>query len=297
MKAAICTAYGPPEVLKIQNVLKPVPKANEILVKIKATAVNSGDVRVRGMKVTGFLKLMMHLVIGFTKPRKPILGVVFAGEVEETGRDVSLFKQNDKVFAITGFKFGCFAEYITVKENSAVEIMPRNATFDEAAAIVFGGSTATHFLQKVKLQPDQKVMIYGATGAVGTSAVQIAKHMGANVTAVCSAGGKNLADSLGADTVLDYTKDGWNDGHYDVVLDAVGKIKKNDVSSNKFLTVGGMEVSAETKAQLIYLRDMFENGQLKAAIDRTYTLDQIVAAHHYVDSERKKGNVVIQCSQ
>lgn len=303
MKAIICTKYGSPEVLKVVELPKPEPKPDEILVRIKATAVNSGDVRVRGLKVEGFLKIVMRFVLGFTKPRKPILGTVLSGIVEKTGSNVKSFKIGDEIFAMTGFKFGTYAQYIALKEKSALALKPAKATHEEAAAIIFGGSTALHFLQKAKINENagRNILIYGATGSVGTAAIQIAKFYKANVTAVCSESGAELAKSLGADEVVDYNKtDFCKTGKtYNIIFDAVGKIKKKDAAScltkdGKYITVGGLEVASETKAQLLFLKDLFDNGQLSPAIDKIFTMDEMVEAHRYVDTDRKKGNVVIK---
>lgn len=194
MKAIKCTQYGSPEVLQIQEVSKPIPKGSQILVKIVATSVNSGDVRVRSLDVKGFLKVIMRLVLGISKPRKPILGTVFSGVVETVGDKVSKFKAGDKVFGMTGFNFGTYAEYIAVNQNSNVIEMPDTASFEEAAAIIFGGHTSIYFLDKTKIaeKPNKKILIIGATGSVGTAAIQIAKHHNADITAVCSSEGQKL---------------------------------------------------------------------------------------------------------
>lgn len=303
MKAIICTKYGPPEVLKIVTLPKPKPNTNEMLIKIVATAVNSGDVRVRGLKVEGFLKLVMRFVLGFTKPKKPILGNVLSGIVEETGDKITQFKPGDEIFAMTGFKFGTYAEYMILTEKDAIALKPEKANFEEAAAIIFGGNTALHFLQKANIANDKmkNVLIYGATGSVGSSAIQIAKSYNAHVTAVCSESGMALAKSLGADEVLDYTKQNFCTSgiEYNIIFDAVGKIKKKDCSAclakgGRFVTVGGLDVASEKKEQLNTLKTLFDNGLLQAAIDKIYQLDEIVEAHQYVDTNRKKGNVVIK---
>ncbi len=302
MKAVICTTYGAPEVLKITEVQKPVPKANEVLVRIKATAVNSGDVRVRGLAVKGFLRLMMRIVLGFRKPRKPILGTVLSGIVEETGEKVSPFKPGDEVYASTGFKFGAYAEYITLPAHGTLTYKPENASFEEAAAILFGGMTALYFLQKAGIAslPNARVLVYGATGSVGSAAVEIAKHYGAHVTAVCSEEGVELAKTLGSDTIVIYSRQDFTklDTPFDIVFDAVGKTKRKNCvqllkNGGRYLTVASLDVAKETKAQLELLKELFEKGEIKAHIDKSYRFDQIVEAHRYVDKGRKKGNVVI----
>lgn len=303
MKAVICTKYGPPEVLQIQDVPKPTPKNNEILVRIIASAVNSGDVRVRGLAVQGFLKVIMRLVLGFTKPRKPILGVVFSGVVEAVGDKVSRFNVGDKVFGMTGFKFGTHAEYIAINQYSNVLVMPENATYEEAAAIVFGGHTAIYFLNKMKIAEKRNpiILIIGATGSVGTSAIQIAKYFGANITAVCSSSGKDFVESLGVEDIILYDREDFlnQPNQFDFVFDSVGKTTKKQCrkllrDGGVYKTVGGLETASESKEQLELSKLLFEEGLLKAVIDKTYTLKEIVEAHRYVDSGRKKGNVVLK---
>ncbi|OWY25569.1 NAD(P)-dependent alcohol dehydrogenase [Sphingobacteriales bacterium UPWRP_1] len=303
MKAVICTKYGPPEVLTVTQVEKPVPKDTEILVAIKATAVNSGDVRMRALAVEGFLKIVMRFVLGFTKPRKPILGTVFSGIVEQVGSKVQHFSVGDAVYGITGFKFGTYAEYIAVSENSVVTQKPDNASFEEAAAILFGGQTAIYFLQKANIaaRATPSVLIYGATGSVGAAAVQIAKHYNARVTAVCSSKGQDLAHELGADRIVLYDKEDISQmpEKFDIFFDAVGKAPKKLAlnllnKGGSYQTVGGLDVAADKLEQLQLLRTLFEEGKLNPAIDRIYTLDEIVEAHRYVDTGRKKGNVVVR---
>lgn len=306
MKAVVCEKYGPPEVLKLVEVEKPIPKSNEILVKVMATTVNSADVRIRGLNVPGFLmRLVMRLVLGFTGPRKRILGVVLAGIVEEVGDKVTGFKKGDQVYAATGFKLGADAEYITLAEKSPVTLKPTKASFEEAAALIFGGTTALYFLQKagIKQRSGQKVLIYGASGAVGTAAVQIAKHFGADVTGVCSSENTDLVKSLGATQVASYDKEDFtkNGQQYDIIFDAVGKKKKQEcqtslVPGGKYVTVGGLDVASESKEQLQLLSQLYDNLEYKAVIDKTFPLEKIVEAHRYVDLGKKKGNVVITVS-
>jgi NADPH:quinone reductase-like Zn-dependent oxidoreductase len=306
MKAVICTKYGPPEVLQIQDVPKPIPKDSEILVKIVATAVNSGDVRVRSLDVKGFMKTVMRFVLGFSKPRKPILGTVFSGIVEQAGKNVSNFKIGDEVYGITGFEFGTYAEYIAVSEKSVVVKKPSNATFEEAAAICFGGQTAYYFLEKANIskKANLKVLVYGATGAVGTAAIQIAKYHHAEVTAVCSEQGKELVQELSADKIILYNKEDYTKTaeKYAIIFDAVGKITKKQCEhllnhGGIFKSVEGLDMASEEIKQLEFLRELFEKGKYKATIDKTYSIDEIVAAHRYVDTGRKKGNVVIKIGE
>jgi NADPH:quinone reductase-like Zn-dependent oxidoreductase len=256
--------------------------------------------------VEGFMKIVMRLVLGFTGPRKPILGTVFAGIVEQAGKDISNFKIADEVFGLTGFKFGTYAEYITVSDKGAVTQKPSNATFEEAAAICFGGHTSVYFLQRAKIaeKSNPKVLIYGATGAVGTAAIQIAKYYNAEVTAVCSEHGKELVKELGADHVIIYTKEDVTktSEKFDVIFDAVGKITKSQCvhllnKGGVFKSVEGLEVAEGRVEQLKLLRKLFEAGKYKAAIDRTYPIDEIVDAHRYVDTGKKKGNVVLRVAK
>lgn len=305
MKAVICTAYGPPEVLKLTEIPRPVPKDNEVLIKIVATAVNSGDVRVRGLAVKGFLKVVMRFVLGFSKPRKSVLGTVLSGVVVKAGKDVKNFQPGDEVIAGTGMKFGCYAEYIALREDSVISRKPTAASFEEAVAIIFGGMSAIYFLEKAGIASGagQKILVHGATGSVGCAAVQIAKHHKAHVTAVCSGQGAELAKKLGADSIVIYTQQDFTmlNEKFDIVFDAVGKTSKKQCSrllekNGKFITVGGLDVAKETKAQLGQLQSLFDEGELHACIDRVYTLDEIVEAHRYADTGKKKGNVVIKIS-
>lgn len=303
MKAAVCSLYGPPEVLKIEMLDTPIPKSDELLIRIFATSVTSGDVRVRALSGKFFLRLIMRLIFGFKRPRKAVLGTVYSGVVYHTGREVKKFIVGDEVYGLTGFNFGTYAEYIVVREQSVVTKKPFNATFDEAAAILFGGQTAIAFLKKTKIiqNSNLNVLVYGGTGSVGTSAIQIAKYYSANVTAVCSEKGKDLVLSLGADKVINYQQEDFTKHQlkYDIIFDAVGKLtrrmcKKLLNKGGKFITVGGMEYAVERNEQLEFLRELFELGNYNATIDRTYNIDEIVEAHEYVDTGRKKGNVVLR---
>lgn len=303
MKAVICTKYGTPEVLQLQEVAKPIPNDSQILVKIVATAVNSGDVRVRSLDVKGFMRLIMRLVLGISKPRNPILGTVFSGVVETVGDNVSKFKIGDNVFGMTGFKFGTHAEYIAVDQNSHILEMPKNATYEEAASIIFGGHTAIYFLDKAKIadKPTKKILIIGATGSVGTAAIQLAKHHHADITAVCSSEGQKLVGELGVTNVILYDKEDFTKQteKFDIIFDAVGKSNKKQCEM--LLNKNGIyknvnSYASENIQQLQRLKELFEKGELKAVIDKTFQLDEILVAHSYVDTGRKKGNVVLKIS-
>jgi NADPH:quinone reductase-like Zn-dependent oxidoreductase len=301
MRAVVAQKYGPPEVLKIVEIDKPKPKAQEVLVKIKASAVNSADVRTRALNAPFLLKPIMRLALGLAKPRKP-LGVVFSGVVEEVGSKVTLFKPGDEVYASTGFSFGGNAEYMAFGEHNAIALKPKTASFEEAAAIPFGGTTALYFLDKagIGVAKNKKVLIYGATGAVGTAAVQIAKHYDAEVTAVCGSDGAELVASLNADRVIIYTEEDFtkNDDKYDIIFDTVGKTSKKAclaclASSGTFITTAGLDTASESKAHMELLTTLYDNSEFRAVIDKIYPMEDIVEAHRYVDTGHKKGSVVV----
>jgi NADPH:quinone reductase-like Zn-dependent oxidoreductase len=308
MKAAVCTAYGPPEVLRIQDVAKPVPRSDEVLVKVHAAAVTSSDWLIRnGMAFAALpLRIAMRLALGITRPRKAVLGLVPAGEIEETGRAVTRFRAGERVVAFTELRFGAYAEYVCLRETAVLGRAPSNLTYEEAAAIPYGGLLALHYLGKGDVRGGRRVLVYGASGAIGTSAVQLAKDVGAHVTAVCSTTNLDLVRSLGADAVLDYTKqDAPPEGEpYDFVLDAVGKRKTSPlkVASRRALAPDGKYVSVDdgmprmTAAGLAKLTELAEAGRLRPIIDRRYALDAIVEAHRYVEQDHKKGNVVLTVS-
>lgn len=305
MKAVICTHYGSPDVLQIQEVPKPIPNDNQILVKIIATTVNSGDARVRSLDIKKwYMKIIMQIVLGISKPRKSILGTVFSGIIESKGNNVSKFKIGNKVFGMTGFNFGTYAEYIVVNENSNVIEMPKNASYEEAAAIIFGGQTAIHFLNKAKISSLTKpeILIVGATGSVGIAAIQIAKHYNANVTVVCSSKGQKLVEDLEVNDYILYDKEDFFKlpKKFDIIFDAVGKTNKD--SCKNLLRKKGSYISvslgyaSETVDQLKLLKKLFEEENFKAIIDRTYPMEKIIDAHKYVDTGRKKGNIVLKIS-
>ncbi len=302
MKAIVCTAYGTPDVLQVQMVNKPKIKSDEYLVKIIASTVNSGDVRVRGLNANRVQRILMRLIIGLRKPRRQILGTVFSGIVVGKGEHANEFAIGDEVYGLTGFGFSAHAEYIAVKTGSVTVHKPVNASFEEAAAIAFGGQTAHYFLHKAGIAEGtaKQVLIYGASGAVGTAAVQIATYFGARVTAVCSENGFELVKSIGADEIINYKKQDIKNlpGKYDIVFDAAGKLSRKAgrcllTSTGVFYTVGGQQYAAEHSVQLEFLRKLFEEGKYKATIDRVYNFADCAEAHRYVDTGKKKGNVVL----
>lgn len=300
MRAVVCTRYGPPEVLQLRDVPKPAPGNNEVCIKIFATAVTASDCIVRAFIVPLRLKLLMGAVLGFRRPRNPILGLVLAGEVESVGRDVSRFKVGSQVYAFTAFRFGAYAEYKCLPEKAILALKPSNTTYEEAAAVPYGGLLALYFLRQANVQTRRSVLVYGASGAIGTSAVQLAKQFGAEVTGVCSTANLNLVRSLGADAVIDYTQEDFtsNGARYDLIFNAVGN-RKARLQAEGSLTPGGRHITVDDStprlraADLQFLTGLVEAGKLRPVIDRSYPLEQIVDAHRYVDKGHKKGNVVI----
>jgi NADPH:quinone reductase-like Zn-dependent oxidoreductase len=326
MKAAVYTRYGPPDVLEIRDVAKPVPRDNEVLVRVHATTVCAADWRMRKADPS-----LIRFMNGLRRPKKiPILGIEFAGTVESVGKAVTRFQTGDEVFGATGFKFGAHAEYVCLPEDGRLAIKPANMTFEEAAAVLFGGVTALDFLRRAKIQAGQKVLVYGASGSVGVFAVQLAKHFGAHVTGVCSTANLELVTSLGADQVVDYTREDFSRAGrvYDIVFDTVGKSGfSRSLASLKpggaYVQIGGSGgvwailggllrgmwvsmtggakviggVTRATNEDLFFLKGLIEGGTLRTVIDRRYSLDQIAEAHRHAEAGHKKGHVVILLNQ
>lgn len=300
MKAIVATQYGGPEVLQLKEVQKPTPKDNEVLIKVHATTVTAADFRMRSFTVPAAVWIPARLALGITKPRQPIFGSELAGEVEAVGKDVTRFKVGDQVFASTLTEnFGGYAEYKCLPEKAMMVIKPTNISYEEAAALPIGATTALRLLRKGNIQRGQKVLIYGASGSVGTYAVQLAKYFGAKVTGVCSTSNLEMVKSLGADHVIDYTKEDLSatEERYDVIYDTLGKLPKSQAA--KLLAPDGTFVSMaslstkEGMDNLVFIKERIEAGEIKAVIDRCYPLEEMVEAHHYVDLGHKKGNVVI----
>ncbi len=323
MKAMVYTQYGPPDVLHLQEVAKPTPKANEVLIKVHATTVTTGDVNARGFVfVPNGFRFIARLMFGLNKPKKHILGVEIAGEVESVGAEVQRFKPSDQVFGLCGVRLGSYAEYNALPEKIGLTHKPAHLTYAEAAAVPNGALTALTYLRNLaKIQPGQSILINGASGSVGSAAVQLAKYFGAHVTGVCSTKNLELVKSLGADAVIDYTQTDFtqNGQTYDIIFDTVGKttfaacqasLKPNGLFlagagglrefGQMFRTalMGGKKVkagvSSERHEDLDLIKEIVEAGHFKPVIDRCYPLEAMVEAHRYVDAGHKKGNVVIQ---
>lgn len=308
MRAILCTAYGAPEVLQPGELQKPMPTGNQILIRVRAAAVTISDCIVRSGKVKPLLWLPMRLFVGFTKPRNPVLGLDLAGEVEAVGSTVRRFQVGDPVIAFAGKHFGAYAEYACLPadgvrgpQDALIAPKPANLSYVEAAALPSRGGLAWHFLGRGQVQAGQRVLVFGASGATGTFAVQLAHHLGAQVTGVCSTANLELVKSLGAETAIDYTLQDFTQRpeRYDLIFDAVGKRYSKKIACHKALAPNGKLISVddgtpqlETNA-LIRLKELVAAGHLKPVIDRVYPLEQIVEAHRYVETGHKRGNVVI----
>jgi 2-desacetyl-2-hydroxyethyl bacteriochlorophyllide A dehydrogenase len=323
----VWTKYGPPDGLQLREVEKPIPKENEILIKVHATTVTAGDCEMRRLELPLMLSFPMRLYAGFLRPKRiPILGQELAGEVEQVGRDVHTFKAGDQVFGTTGFGFGAYAEYICLPATpgdtqGTVVPKPANLTYEEAAAVPTAGFEALHFIRKANIQPGQKVLIVGAGGSIGTFSVQLARHFGAEVTGVDSTEKLDMLRSIGADHVIDYTKGEYtNPGEaYDLIIDVVGKgpvvrrLKLLKPGGYYFLAYAGfshillalwtsmtgsrklrIESSSQKREDLLFLKELIEAGKIKPVIDRCFPLQQTADAHRYAESGRKRGNIVIK---
>lgn len=305
MKAIVCRRYGLPGVLAVRNTPKPIPKDHEVLIRIKAVPVTTPDRRIRGLmvpfpKAQAVLKFFLRARFGFTKPRNPILGNYLAGTVETVGKGTAGFHAGDEVYAYTGDRRGTYAEYICLSEKSVIADKPASLTFEETAAIPYGGCNALYFLKKAGgVKAGQKVLIYGASGAIGTSAVQLAKHYGAEVTGVCSGANTALVKSLGADFTVDYTKEDFTKGkkHYDLIFDAVGKVPASDCraclhENGRYISVfsGNSQICKE---DLSFLKTLVESGKFQPVVDQCYPMEKIAGAHGYADLGHTKGIVVI----
>jgi NADPH:quinone reductase-like Zn-dependent oxidoreductase len=319
VKAIVCTGYGPPDVLQLRDVEKPIARNNEVLVRIHATSVTMGDCELRGLRVPFEWKLLLRIGFGVRAPRRKILGQEIAGEIESTGRDVTRFKKGDQVFALTGLHLGAYAEYDCLKDNSILAVKPANVSYEEAAVVPAGGLHAINFLRRANIRPGQEVVIRGAGGSIGTLAVQLAKSYGGIVTGVDRTSKLDMIRSIGADHIIDYTKEDFtkNGKTYDVVFDAVGRSSFSDllraVKRDGYLLLGNPGLSqlfqgirgwkngrrvlrwtgSYPAQDLVELRELIEAGKLRSVIDRRYPLEQMVEAHRYVDTGEKQGNVVI----
>ncbi|THF79925.1 NAD(P)-dependent alcohol dehydrogenase [Cohnella fermenti] len=307
MKAVVCTKYGPPEVLQLQERRKPVPKRKEVCIKIRATAVTASDLYIRGAQLPLRFQLPMRLALGWSRPRTAIIGMVLAGEIESVGADIKRFKPGDRVYGVTGLGMGAYAQYACVQETDSMRgclaLMPSSIGYEEATAAAYGGLLALQRIEEGAVRRGQKVLVYGASGTSGTLAVQLAKHCGAEVTAVCSGRNAAFIQALGADRVIDYAADDAAQRleRYDVMLDAAGRAKSSPVKeqARRSLVPGGKYVSIddgklELKAsRLDKLRELIDGGHLKPVVDCVYPLERIAEAHHYVEQGRKRGGVAV----
>jgi NADPH:quinone reductase-like Zn-dependent oxidoreductase len=324
MKAIVCERYGPPEVLQLKEIERPTPKDDEVLVRVRAATVTAGDCEIRRFKMPILLWLPARIGFGFRGPRRRILGQEVAGEIESLGKDVKRFKRGDQVFALTGLRLGAYAEYDCLPEKGLIATKPANMSYGEAAAVPLGGLHASHFLRKASVKSGHKVLINGAGGSIGTFAVQLAKSLGAEVTGVESTGKLDMLRSIGADHVIDYTKENFTKSGktYDVIFDVVGKSSfsgcMRSLREGGFYLLGNPGVShlvrglwasrtngkkviggttSYTAEDLVFVKELIEAGKIRSVIDRRYPLEQIAEAHRYVDTGQKAGNVVITVGQ
>jgi NADPH:quinone reductase-like Zn-dependent oxidoreductase len=303
MRAVVCTRYGPPDVLQLGELPEPVPRRDEVRIKVHASAVTSSDCLIRGLDLPLGMRLAARLAVGVTKPRRQVLGMVVAGEIDAAGKDVTRFAKGDQVFGFDRFAFGGHAEYKCMPENGVLAAKPASLSYKEAAAIPYGGLLAWYFLSRAGIGGQQKVLVYGASGAVGTSAVQLARHLGAEVTGVCGSGNLELVRSLGADSVIDYRRDDFTalGKRYDRIFVAVGNRvhPPSRADCATALAVGGAYVAVDEgrpklrTEDLLLLRQLAETGELRPVIDRCYPLEQMAEAHRYVEAGHKKGNVIV----
>jgi NADPH:quinone reductase-like Zn-dependent oxidoreductase len=311
MKAVICARYGPPEVLQIREVATPTPMPDEVCIKVHATAVTASDIFIRGSQLPIQYWVPMRLMLGLTKPRKSIVGLVLAGEIESVGAGIRRFKVGDQVYGLTGFGLGAYAERKCMRETDSkhgcLALKPQNLTYEEATVAAYGGLLALQYMEKGDIQPGQKVLIYGASGTTGTTAVQFAKYLGAEVTAVCSTANLALVRSLGADRVIDYTtEDSPGPGEkFDFVLDAVGKRKTSPLKracraalspQGRYVSIDDGSLLLEAK-RLDLMRELVEAGYIRPVVDRCYPLEEIAEAHRYVEKGHKRGGVAITLDQ
>lgn len=304
MKAVVCTAWGPPEVLRVAEVERPSPGKGEVCIRIVATSVTASDCIARGLVAPRRYRALARLLLGVRAPRRPIFGMVLAGEIHSVGRNVGTFKPGDQVFGFSQWRSGCYAEYVCWRASSMLAMRPVNLSHEEAASLPYGGLLAMHLLRRASIQSGERVLVYGASGAIGTAAVQLAKHFGATVTGVCSTTNLALVESLGAERVVDYMREDFTNGgeRYNVILDAVGKRKSAKAMANagNALAAGGRVLSIDDKftrlraADLLLLKQLAESGALRPVIDRTYSLDEMVEAHRYVEAGHKRGNVIVR---
>lgn len=301
MKAVVYSHYGSPDVLEIKDISKPIPNERQVLIRVLASAVNSGDVRTRSLDVPQPMRTLMRLIMGWKKPRRPVLGTVFSGFIVQVGASVDSFSVGEEVFGCTeGMAFGCHAQYVLANADGPIHRKPQAASHEEAAALVFGSATSLYFLGKLRPADSQTILIYGASGAVGSAAVQIARNLGYSVTASASAANKELVVGLGAEKFLDYAGGelAQYTGKFDVIFDAVGKLDRKQarkllVKKGVYLTVGGLDVSKETKEHMRQIASWYTEKKLKAVIDAIYPMELARIAHQHVDTGHKKGSVVL----